>query len=391
MCELPAVAAAGPAGLTADEVVARRAAFAKHLGVELYGDTLKYDTPFHIKWAIRNSNHTPPKHTNDPVNLGRARAKNEDGRFSLVWDMSSTPSRSLIPFAVSATALVIDGDSFKHGIEIAWSHGIERIEVDLQNLSLNTRVTETVHHFDDQSSVNGVKFEYNTSSTITAHPDGAFCLTITYAPEANSYIRESESLWGTSTFILRPDDLAGTVQWTDDNFPECNGLYTFHTAIWKNMDGNECQILADEAAIQQREDLAPTDKLQLIQARRGQGKFRASVLRKERHCRVTGINDPAHLRASHIKPWAGSDDFERLDSDNGLMLAPHIDHLFDRAFISFDDEGRLLVLDDPKVRILLAAWKIDVATPALPPRPFNARQRLYLAEHRKRLARPQED
>jgi hypothetical protein len=50
-----------------------------------------------------------------------------------------------------------------------------------------------------------------------------------------------------------------------------------------------------------------------------------------------------HLRASHCKPWRDSDDSERLDGENGLLLTPSIDHLFDRGFISFENNGRLLV------------------------------------------------
>jgi hypothetical protein len=52
----------------------------------------------------------------------------------------------------------------------------------------------------------------------------------------------------------------------------------------------------------------------------------------------------SHLRASHIKPWRDATSHEeRLDGDNGLLLTPSVDHLFDRGFISFENGGRLLV------------------------------------------------
>ena len=86
-----------------------------------------------------------------------------------------------------------------------------------------------------------------------------------------------------------------------------------------------------------------TTREQLVLARRGQGRFRDSVSRIETHCRVTGVNRPEHLIASHCKPWRDSDNAERLDGENGLMLTPSIDHLFDRGFISFDNNGDLLV------------------------------------------------
>lgn len=58
---------------------------------------------------------------------------------------------------------------------------------------------------------------------------------------------------------------------------------------------------------------------------------------------MTGVTRAEHLRASHCKPWRDSSNEERLDGENGLLLTPSIDHLFDRGFISFRDDGRLLV------------------------------------------------
>jgi hypothetical protein len=89
--------------------------------------------------------------------------------------------------------------------------------------------------------------------------------------------------------------------------------------------------------------LAATEKQALILARRGQGRFRDLVSRQETRCRVTRVDRPEHLRASHCKPWRDSTNAERLDPNNGLMLTPSIDHLFDRGFISFDTDGQLLV------------------------------------------------
>jgi hypothetical protein len=86
-----------------------------------------------------------------------------------------------------------------------------------------------------------------------------------------------------------------------------------------------------------------TTKEALVLARRGQGLFRARVQSIESHCRVTLVDRPEHLRASHCKPWRDSSNEERLDGDNGLLLTPTIDHLFDRGFISFETSGRLLI------------------------------------------------
>jgi hypothetical protein len=86
-----------------------------------------------------------------------------------------------------------------------------------------------------------------------------------------------------------------------------------------------------------------TERIQLVLARRGQGRFREQVQVHEVQCRITGVNRPEHLRASHIKPWRDSTNAERLSGENGLLLTPSIDHLFDRGFLSFAESGRLLI------------------------------------------------
>ena len=99
------------------------------------------------------------------------------------------------------------------------------------------------------------------------------------------------------------------------------------------------------------------EKIQLTKSRRGQGIFKANVRLIENHCRITGVNNIKHLRASHIKPWAASDNDEKLDGFNGLLLSPHVDHLFDRGFISFKDSGDILVSKELNPRVL-EQWSI---------------------------------
>jgi putative restriction endonuclease len=95
--------------------------------------------------------------------------------------------------------------------------------------------------------------------------------------------------------------------------------------------------------IQGSYDIGPTEREAIVQARTGQGRFRKNVARIETHCRVTRVNEPTHLRASHTKPWRTSTNEERLNGENGLLLTPTIDHLFDRGFIAFEDSGELLI------------------------------------------------
>lgn len=73
-----------------------------------------------------------------------------------------------------------------------------------------------------------------------------------------------------------------------------------------------------------------------------QQKFRNSLLlRWEGACAVTGVTEPALLRASHIKPFAKSSDADRVSAHNGLLLVAGLDALFDKGFVSFDKSGKL--------------------------------------------------
>ena len=89
--------------------------------------------------------------------------------------------------------------------------------------------------------------------------------------------------------------------------------------------------------------LSDTEKRRVAKARIGQGEFRQNVFQVITHCPVTGIGDEDLLVASHIKAWRDCNSYqERLDGENGLPLAPHIDKLFDKGFITFDNEGILI-------------------------------------------------
>jgi HNH endonuclease len=90
-------------------------------------------------------------------------------------------------------------------------------------------------------------------------------------------------------------------------------------------------------------DIPETTRKAVVLARRGQGIFKQNVMKIERACRITGVTREEHLRASHCKPWRDSNNQERLDGENGLLLTPNADHLFDRGFIGFEDNGDVLI------------------------------------------------
>lgn len=89
------------------------------------------------------------------------------------------------------------------------------------------------------------------------------------------------------------------------------------------------------------EEIAGTTGISWGEIRRGQRKFRADVLALWRTCSVTNCDHLAVMVASHIVPWKGADDRERLDPGNGLLLTPNLDKLFDQHWITFLDNGRV--------------------------------------------------
>jgi predicted restriction endonuclease len=98
-----------------------------------------------------------------------------------------------------------------------------------------------------------------------------------------------------------------------------------------------------ETLIVQDAGVRETDRIAIVHARSGQGIFKERVSKIETRCRITGVDNPTHLIASHCKPWRDSSNEERLNGENGLLLTPSIDHLFDRGFISFESDGKLIV------------------------------------------------
>ncbi|MCF5894752.1 HNH endonuclease [Aeromonas veronii] len=142
----------------------------------------------------------------------------------------------------------------------------------------------------------------------------------------------------------------------------------------------ECDAIETEI---QDSTLDATEKQQLVKSRRGQGLFRTNLENVEPACRVTGVTNKALLIASHIKPWSVSDNTERLDGNNGLLLSPHIDKLFDRGWITFGDSGDLRCADR-EIEQVLKQWGISIP---LNVGTFNGKQCEYLAYHRNEIYR----
>lgn len=117
----------------------------------------------------------------------------------------------------------------------------------------------------------------------------------------------------------------------------------------------------------------------LVRVRINQSVFRERLLAKNPRCRVCGIGIRQLLVASHIKPWSVSAPEEKLDSENGLILCPMHDKLFDRGLVTFDDGGNAIVSDSigSAERILLNIQNLKGT--------ISEKTRKYLEYHREHV------
>jgi putative restriction endonuclease len=142
-----------------------------------------------------------------------------------------------------------------------------------------------------------------------------------------------------------------------------------------NASSSDIQSLA--ASLEQQAHTGDTSVKTLIQARRGHGIYKKNLLQIETRCRITGVTEVQHLVASHIKPWKDSNNQEKVDGNNGLLLSPHIDRLFDKGHISFEDNGDLIIGKTVSTETQ-RAWSILAGNYG----DFNKLQKYYLDYHR---------
>lgn len=126
--------------------------------------------------------------------------------------------------------------------------------------------------------------------------------------------------------------------------------------------------------------ITQTEKDQVVKSRIGQSSFKNALIKVETKCRLCGVTDERFLVASHIKPWSQSNNQERLNVNNGLLLCPNHDALFDKGYISFANDGTILISNslDEATRVFLninETMSIRV----------NEEQQLYMKWHREHL------
>ncbi len=215
-------------------------------------------------------------------------------------------------------------------------------------------------------------------------------------PQALGVLAESGGSYGVGFSVAAwgrkvAHDCATSARIDAGRWPAVVDPVTGYEAVYTMIQraGRVARLLSGEGARQFAGEAqrlpATTEAERLVIQRVGQDIFRQSLIDYwQRRCAVTGLDVLPLLRASHIKPWARcASDAERLDVFNGLLLAPHLDALFDGGWISFDDHGGVLVSPElsgeQQVRLgVQPGWRLaELAAPHIG----------YLVWHRRQIFR----
>jgi hypothetical protein len=163
---------------------------------------------------------------------------------------------------------------------------------------------------------------------------------------------------------LKADRLTGITGLNDEEADYLDALYD--------------PLAIDLGNVRRDRSVDETTRQRLMDARLGQGQFRRRVLaRWQGRCVVTGCALEDVLRASHIKPWRCSNNDERLNPANGLLLTANLDVLFDKCLISFNMDGQMLVSD----RIVASERELLGIPQNLRPDITLGEERDFLREH----------
>ena len=145
-------------------------------------------------------------------------------------------------------------------------------------------------------------------------------------------------------------------------------------------------IMPDEKEQEERinnSKISEVTKKNILTARVGQGEYRSKLLLECPFCPFTMVNDERLLIASHIKPWAKSNDDEKIDPKNGFILTPTYDRLFDQGFITFSNEKKLIV--SPWITPMNQKRLSIYNGMKIPYLPMDSKREEYLEYHRKNI------
>jgi len=135
-----------------------------------------------------------------------------------------------------------------------------------------------------------------------------------------------------------------------DKYTTSRDMSNFRSALRKyvvflNSDFRKQQedtVLAEIKKVEEDATITETERTAITKARVGQGKFREDLISYWHGCSISAFPRYEILIASHIRPWKKANNFQRLDVYNGLLLLPNYDKLFDKGYVSFGDDGKII-------------------------------------------------
>lgn len=162
-------------------------------------------------------------------------------------------------------------------------------------------------------------------------------------------------------------------------------LIDAHSFLWSMwvLEPSQQAHNHSQSDVQEREQpriIIGDDREAVVKVRINQSKFRKRLLKRYKGCCLCGLSNPDLLIASHIQPWRNSDKNEKVDDDNGLLLCPNHDQLFDKGFITFSDDGEMIISDklsenDRALTNVLSTKRIEL----------SVRGRDYMRFHRNKV------
>ncbi len=169
-----------------------------------------------------------------------------------------------------------------------------------------------------------------------------------------------------------------------ESLEKCNRVGDFMRLI---LEGTEYHVTCDELSNESEyvgeienipKILEGHERDRVIKARVNQGQFRGELLCKHGKCCLCGVDIQCMLIASHIKSWKDSNNKEKVDENNGLLLCANHDKLFDKHLISFNDDGSILIskeIDEHNKELLHVDLDMKIKV--------DEEMKKYLAYHRK--------
>jgi len=243
---------------------------------------------------------------------------------------------------------------------------VERIELGLMPEKYETQLKQSIEYWSNFNKMKSLIFEPELSYSSFNRRGFVF------KDDEKDLIYFNKDIWDS----LSDSDIKNIII---DQTNKRN-IYFDSPDFKKHNPHSDESINEDIQEIQDDNSIPLTEKEVYVKARVGQGKYRKELLELFKNkCAVTNLDLLNLLVASHIRPWRSSNNAEKIDKYNGLLLSSNIDKLFDAGLITFDDNGIMIissVLNENQRKILQLEKYNKLIIP------LNDKQKEYLKYHR---------